>query len=331
MKQYGQIDDVIKQYRAALLERDKAAAMRLIKFYRSEYTRILRELNRLEEEYKRVIAAGEKPDSRWLLQHNRLTRFREVVEEILQKFAVFAERETQDGIRREIAEGRKEARDLVQRLAGQSEVRWHEIDTDAVQTMLGMTSELSPLMRLFLRANQVGADKAANALIAGIARGKNPKAIAPDIKSALGIPINRALLIARTETIRAHRETLRQSYAANSELVSYWVWDAALDLRTCPACWAMHGTVHKLDEVLHDHPNGRCTMLPYLRDWPQDGMATQAEAERFFTSLSEDEKAEVLGRRLYNEYKSGVALREMAEKRYHPVWGWSIRVKRWTN
>ncbi|NPV85996.1 MAG: hypothetical protein HPY45_08320 [Anaerolineae bacterium] len=90
-------------------------------------------------------------------------------------------------------------------------------------------------------------------------------------RKALGTTLSRALRIARTETLRAHREATRASYQANSDLVDGWIWHSALGERTCAACWAMHGTFHTLDERLDDHPNGRCAMVPATRSWAELG------------------------------------------------------------
>jgi hypothetical protein len=43
-------------------------------------------------------------------------------------------------------------------------------------------------------------------------------------------------------------------------------------------CWAMHGTVHTLDERLDDHPNGRCTAIPHFREGGSVAAAVQVES-----------------------------------------------------
>ncbi|NPV86000.1 MAG: hypothetical protein HPY45_08340 [Anaerolineae bacterium] len=92
-----------------------------------------------------------------------------------------------------------------------------------------------------------------------------------ELRKVLGTTLSRALTIARTETLRGHREATRASYQANSDIVRGWVWHSAADERTCAACWAMHGTFHTLDERLDDHPNGRCAMVPKTKTWAEIG------------------------------------------------------------
>lgn len=102
----------------------------------------------------------------------------------------------------------------------------------------------------------------ANALIQGVALGQGPREIARAINRVANVTLTRALTIARTETLRAYRESSRQAYLMNSGVVTAWIWHAALGPRTCAMCIAMHGTEHPLTETMATHPNCRCAMLP---------------------------------------------------------------------
>jgi len=70
------------------------------------------------------------------------------------------------------------------------------------------------------------------------------------------------MTIARTEMLRAYREGTRRRYAEAG--VKEWIWLSAQDLRTCPACLALHGRRFKVDEPQRGHPNCRCTMVPAI-------------------------------------------------------------------
>lgn len=168
-----------------------------------------------------------------------------------------------------------------------------------------------PLGDLFASFGQVAAAKARRDLLAGIALGQNPKKLARTLQQSLGVSRSRALLIARTETMRAHREGNRQSYRRNRGLVTGWIWHAATGPRTCAACWAMHGTEHDLDEPMAAHPACRCTMVPRTRTWKQLGYNIDEtsrpipKGNELFAQQDEATQRAVLGNTQYQRYKAG--------------------------
>lgn len=105
-------------------------------------------------------------------------------------------------------------------------------------------------------------------LVDGLSQGQNPFAIARQmVKDVDGIGINRARMIARTETIRAHAEgQLDALETMGIEEVGVAVeWDDAGDGRVCTLCSAMDGVVLKVKEshgLIPRHPNCRCAFLP---------------------------------------------------------------------
>jgi len=82
-------------------------------------------------------------------------------------------------------------------------------------------------------------------LLRGIAVGANPRVSARralrGIEDQWNGGLTRALTIARTETIDAHRQAAQVVHTANADIVDRWEWTAHLDKRTCRACIAMHG------------------------------------------------------------------------------------------
>ena len=94
------------------------------------------------------------------------------------------------------------------------------------------------------------------------------------VKDALGrtMPaMDRAVLIARTEVIRAHHVATIQEYRnwGLEGIVVKAEWSTAGDDRVCARCAALEGKVFTLDEiepVIPLHPNCRCCALPYIED-----------------------------------------------------------------
>jgi SPP1 gp7 family putative phage head morphogenesis protein len=81
----------------------------------------------------------------------------------------------------------------------------------------------------------------------------------------------RAMLLARTEIIRAHHLAMVQEYRNwGLEGVSVLAeWATAGDDRVCPKCAVLEGKIFTLDEVeplIPLHPQCRCVILPYIED-----------------------------------------------------------------
>ena len=130
-------------------------------------------------------------------------------------------------------------------------------------------------------------------LIRGIAVGENPNRTAGRILAATEQRFNggltRALTIARTETLDAHRAATQASEKANKAILQEWEWHAALNARTCPSCWAKHGTRYPLDQAgPHDHQNGRCARVTITKSWADLGFKGITESE----SLTPDAQTE---------------------------------------
>lgn len=112
-------------------------------------------------------------------------------------------------------------------------------------------------------------------LIRAIPSGWHPDRAAREMlrrtRSAFNGGLTRAMRIARTEMLDAHRAANMHQMRSNPS-VTGWVWMASLDATTCPSCIAQHGTLHSLDEDgPNDHPNGRCTALPKTQTWADLG------------------------------------------------------------
>lgn len=144
-------------------------------------------------------------------------------------------------------------------------------------------------------------------LIRGITVGDNPQRTAARIvKQAEGRfngGLTRALTIARTETLDAHRAATKASEAANREVLQEWEWHASLTGRTCPSCWAKHGTRYPLDQDgPNDHQNGRCARVSVTKSWADLGFKdipepepVRQDAEAVFQSLTPETQKAIMG------------------------------------
>jgi hypothetical protein len=122
-----------------------------------------------------------------------------------------------------------------------SQVSDRAIDAIVRRSTQQITSRTRPLSR-------EAATAVRRELIRGVAAGSNPKATARRIiartEGRFNGGLNRALNIARTETLDAHRAGAALGMSQHADVLRGWEWLAAMDERTCPSCWAQHGSMH---------------------------------------------------------------------------------------
>lgn len=163
-------------------------------------------------------------------------------------------------------------------------------------------------------------------LIRGVASGSNPRQTARRIVRRVEYRfnggLNRALTIARTETLDAHRAATALAQAQHADVLAGWIWLADLSPRICPACLAQHGSRHPLTEPGPlGHQNCRCTRVPVVKPWAELGHVIPEppslipDARAWFDSLPVDTKRDILGRTRYAAYAAGA----------YPMSAWVVR------
>jgi len=325
--------DIAEQHRRQLLQRERRAASEMVRAYGEAWKRIKARLDDLSEQIAQARARGEDVSPSWLFQFERLQVLQRQVEAEIREFARFAETR----IIAEQAEAVRAAQEHAEQLtlAGLGEpppgvtVTFARLPSDAVTDLVGFLQDGSPLRALLDELGPEASKAVRDALVAGVATGQNPRVIARQIRQALGGNLVRALTISRTEILRAYRESSRRSYQANSDVVKGWVWHSALGTRTCPACWAMHGTFHQLDEHLDDHVNGRCSAIPVTKTWAELGFRDVPETSPeipegtdLFEKLSDADKEKILGKAGFQAYKAGaVTLEDFVGRKRSREWG----------
>lgn len=153
-------------------------------------------------------------------------------------------------------------------------------------------------------------------LVRGIAAGTNPRETAARIvkrtEGGFNGGLTRALVIARTETLDAHRQAAAAGQAEHADVLGGWVWLAKLDTKTCRSCWAQAGQLHPLDEAgPHDHQQGRCARMPKTQSWAELGFDLEEpadhlpDAETEFAGLTVEQQKAILGLRGYAAWVRG--------------------------
>lgn len=158
------------------------------------------------------------------------------------------------------------------------------------------------------------------------------ESIVGEIRGAFAGGQARALNLARTELIDASRRATTASYVATG-LVTGWRWVSALDPRTCPACWAMHNSVHPVTEHQEGHQQCRCTQVPVLAgEAPEDSdMGDPDELVRKVLRSGTRKDRDLLrmsfGAARLKYLQDGGSVTDMATRKANPGWRSSQVVK----
>lgn len=194
-------------------------------------------------------------------------------------------------------------------LTGWDRVDSRQIDAIVQRSTERITSQLWPISS---EADAV----IRRELVRGIAAGSNPRQTAARmIKRAEGGfngGLGRALNIARTETLDAHRAAAQTAQDRNKDVLAGWIWLTALSGRTCPACLGMSGTEHPLSEPgPQGHQSCRCSRMPKTKSWRELGIdldepkSVMPDAGEWFGSQDVATQKRILGPGRYAAWKRG--------------------------
>jgi len=359
------IYDTIQDFQQRLLRDERRAAAQMVRVYAESWKRIRKKLERLQTEYERAQSQGQDVGLGWLYQQQRLSSMQALVAKELAHFAKYAEGSVSAQQARVIAESLQFSRDMTilslgAEYDGQGRFAVKTLHKGAIEALIGATQQGSALDRLFRQIREDGAKAAEDALVQGIVLGYNPRKIAPLIRDALGVQLNRALTISRTEVMRAQRIATAESYKANADVIKGWRWQAALTGNTCPVCLSLHGSEHPITETMSSHPACRCTSTAIVKSWEELGAEygvdfsgvekagpsfadvakkygitpeqqrtyanRKLSGEAYFRSLSAEEQRAILGPSKWLAWKDGkFGFDALSRKTYSAVWGEGVR------
>jgi len=133
----------------------------------------------------------------------------------------------------------------------------------------------------------------ARVLADGLTAGSSPDEIARQMVKQIGLTKTRAVVIARTEIIRAHAEGQLDAFdRMGIETVGVAVeWTTAHDGRVCPLCAPLGGVVLTVAEArgkIPRHPRCRCAWVPNLG---QTGKGTKDTKGKIVSAFIKSDKA----------------------------------------
>ncbi|MDA8189604.1 MAG: phage minor head protein [Dehalococcoidales bacterium] len=331
----SQFERASAEFRQQLLSRDRDAARAMTEAYGAAWVRIKARVDTLNAQIQDARAAGEEVNQSWLFQRARLQTLQVQVEQEIADFARYAGQQITSAQSDVVGMAADHAAGLVQtQFPPEANVTmtWARLPRSAVEDLVGNTSDGSPLSDLLNELPGEAGTAVKKALIVGVATGLNPRTVARQIRQELGGNLVRALTISRTEILRSYRTASLRSYQANSDIMEGWVWSSARDRRTCAFCWAMTGTVHKLDEPFASHPRCRCSPSPRTVSWETllgekvkgipDTRPVIEKGTDLFEKLPDERKRDILGPAKFAAYQDGkLKLADVAGFRKDPKWG----------
>lgn len=318
----AEIDDAIEQNRRDLIKREKQISAEISKSWRDVAKTLEREIRALDL------------DDDW----NRW-RYESLLKQVnaeMTKYATGPLSKTIDRSKRLAGiSAENEALNLMRLQLNDDAITgsFNRLPVQPFETMFGTTTRgpLANLLGTFGTEIEVGLRQQ---LLEGIALGLNPREVARNMVRELGLSKDRADNITRTEMIRAHRESSRETYRQNRHVVKSYVRSSALDDRTCVLCWALHGQVYSLDETFESHPRCRCALIPQTKTWdeilgtktniPETSYTTPTGSE-IFKTLTPDKQKTILGSGAFDAFQRGdVDITDFVGRKESPQWGTTI-------
>lgn len=328
--------EAVVRYRAALLDRERAAATALVRYYGEAWARLQSDINATVAYLEAKRLAGEEITPGMLVRLDRMRAIQEQTAAELERYVGYADQAIQDGKRWSIAAGERQAFDLV-RLSfppGSVDVQFYRMPRDAAESLIGLVADGTPVRDVLTKYVGDAAGSLAETMVTGIVAGWNPRKLAREMRSSFGMGLTESLRLARTEQLRAYRAATLETYRANDDIVKGWRRVAARDSRTCMACIMMDGVVYRLADEMDDHPNGRCAMVPITATYAELGIdAPEPEynpgtAREWFESQPEDVQRRMMGRETFDAWRAGAfELEDIPRLRENATWGnsWTPR------
>ena len=314
-----QVVAAAREFKRGLLRGEVAHQYELARRYLAVETALSDKIATLTEQLARLRAAGREPTLGMLY---RLERWHELERQLLRELASFNGWALDRIKARQLELGRLgvDYAAATLRASGGIAAVFDALPTDAVLAMIGTAGDGSPLATLLAEAYPATHEAIADALIRGTALGQNPLKVAAGMRDALGIGLDRAFLIARTEELRAFRTSSQETYKA-AGVTQYKRLDTQDDA-VCIGCLAADGELQDTEEVYASHPGCRCTAVPIV---PGADEPTWRSSEEWFAAQSRETQLTIAGPGRLEALESGAAeWRDLYSRREDDVWGPSI-------
>ena len=278
---------LVKAHRAQQVALSNAATKRIISSYRDVWADLNNRLALVQRQIAEAKAAGNPVSISWLYQQQRLESLQRQVMSAVDTFGTGTQRLTAQMMRDASVTATSDAHAamvaaLDQQLADAGLQHLTPLVTGAFGRMsAGAVEDIAnnafryyrltendkrvrTIASIFKELPADAAKRAKRTLVTAVATGQHPDVTARLLRQQLGIPLNRAITIARTEQLNAYRRSSLASYRANSDVLDGWRWITGPD--PCPFCAAQAASgIFPLDANMDTHPRCRCCASPVAK------------------------------------------------------------------
>lgn len=313
-----------RQFKADLLARETRQMHTMARRWLQLERALEGQIDALAQEVARIRADGGTVTRETLFAMDRYHRLLAQLQVELVRYSDYAADLIETEQRRYAALGIDHASTTIE-LAGPRTIgtAFDRLPVDAVEYAVGMVADGTPL-QTYLRATWGDAAVGmTDELLRATALGQNPRQTAKRMADGTTRSLNRMLNTARTEQLRIYRESQRAQYQA-SGVVTGMRRISARDSRVCLSCLVRDGELLRLDEVMAEHPSGRCSTVPVVEGMPE--LTWQFGRDWLLTQSPTTQQA-IMGKGRYDAWRAGYFGLEDAVRVHHDdVWGDSLQV-----
>lgn len=314
----------MRDFKASLLRREVRQMQAMTRRWLQLERALEGNMAALAQEMATIRADGGTVTREMLFAHTRYQRLLAQLQVELQRYTQYATDTIAQEQQRYANLGLDHAARAIE-LAGPRGVTgaFDRLPTDAIQLGSGLMADGSPLSS-YLRSTWGDASEGmTDELLRAIALGQNPRQTARRMADGTTRTLNRMLLVARTEQLRVYRESQREQYRTSGVVVGMRRISAH-DSRVCLSCLVRDGELLGLDEVMAEHPAGRCSTVPVVEGMPE--LAWNYGRDWIMTQPAKVQQA-IMGKGHYEAWKAGMfGLEDAVQIHRNDVWGDSIGV-----
>lgn len=296
------IDEVMASHRADVLSGEAKAAQRMARAYQAAERSIRAKLARVKALLAAAEGQTEEELATWLFQDKRYTALLDQIYQEIDAFSVTASSIAEGQQSRNGNLGAKNAGDLMKMEvldSGLPSTTFTTLNKRAVENMVGVFADGSPLRSLFGKFGNEARNTAHDILVSGMSNGTNPRQLGRELFAAIEeMSLERATTIAREESLRVLTTSQQRTYDLNSDVITGSRIVSALDGRTCPMCWARHGTILKPGQAFSRHVMCRCALAPITAF-----SRVRATGPEEFAQLTKADQLHILGPARFKLYQ----------------------------
>lgn len=310
MARYARTLELERGYRLKLDRILDETDRRLVKVYGQSWARLQGRITDLQAEYE-TLRVAEKNTRNVLAQMRSLKRLQSDIQEELLDYSKWYRVEIRDTHNRVIPFAVEQAENMLDSEMGGVFTNFGRLGSSQVESLAHLLESKAPIG--YALAERYGrlAERIREELLGAMIRGEHPSVLARTLRNVYGLGATTAVRTARTFLLMGSREAARAAYA-ESGIVKGQRRHADFGPRTCLACVLLDDTFVPDGQMLEDHWNGRCSLVPdtftYKElgfDIPEPGGLSRISGRQWFESQPEDVQRQMMGKGLFEGWKSG--------------------------